>query len=140
MGCVEPKVVYQPLGESPDGELRCAVGGVRHVASERGPEAVDAAGVDDMSFLTCQQHGQESPAHEIDAVPTDVEGPLPLLLGTRDKAAATPNARIVEQQIDVCNAVLGFNFASEDVHLIRHRHIAHVAGDPDARSRLSAAQ
>ena len=78
-GAFRREVGDQRLGEALHRELGGAVGGVRHAGAERRPEAVDAAGVDDVAVVGLQQHRQEGAGAVVDAAPADVEGPLPLL-------------------------------------------------------------
>src|SRR4051794_15103531 len=98
---VETEVGDQRLREALDGELRRAVGGVGDVRAERRPEAVDAARVDDVAFLAGEQQRQERARAEVDAAPADAEGAIPLRPFIGDEAAATADAGVVEQQVDV---------------------------------------
>src|SRR3954453_5768154 len=97
---VEAQIVDERLRKSLYGELGGAVGGMRRPHADRGPEAVDAGGVDDMSLVRPHEQRQEGPHPEIDAAPADVEGSLPLRARIGEQAAAAANPRIVEQQMD----------------------------------------
>ena len=123
---VEPEIVDQRLGEALHREFGGAVGGVRHAQSDRGPEAVDAAGVDDVALVGLQQHRQEGADAEINAAPADVEGPFPLLAGVGEQAAAAADAGVVEQQMDLVGGLLLGDFVAEARELLldrrRRRH------------------
>src|SRR6516225_7346395 len=49
---VDPQIDDQRLGETLYGKFRRGVGRLRQVRPDRGPEAIDAAGVDNMAFLS----------------------------------------------------------------------------------------
>src|SRR5205814_6031988 len=51
MGSIEPQIVDQRFTESFDGELGGAVGSMRYAHSDRSPETVETAGVDDMALV-----------------------------------------------------------------------------------------
>ena len=77
-GAFTRRSMMQRLGEALHRELGRAVGGVREPGPERGPEAVDAAGVDDVALVRRDQHRQERARAVVDAAPADPEGALPL--------------------------------------------------------------
>jgi hypothetical protein len=93
---VDAQIGDQRLGEAFDGEFCRAVGGVRDARPDRGPEAVDAARVDDMAFLGLLQHRQKRTRAVVDAAPADVKGALPFLAAVRKHAAAAADPGIVE--------------------------------------------
>ena len=55
-GAFDPQIGDQRFGEPLDGESRSRIGGVRDAWPDRGPKAVDAAGVDDVALLGVLQH------------------------------------------------------------------------------------
>ena len=117
---VQPQVSDQGLGETFDGEFGRAVGGVRHARPQAGPEAVDAADVDDAAAGPRHQQRQERPGAEVDATPADVEAALPsftLVALAGDKAAAAADAGVVEQQVDVRAVVRRQHFGLEGQHV-----------------------
>ena len=105
-GALSLQIGDQRLGEALHRELRRAVGGVRHARPERRPEAVDAAGVDDVRLRRPSAASAGTRACRVDAAPADVERPLPLLAAVGDHAAAAADAGVVEQQVDPVGAVL----------------------------------
>src|SRR6516162_9864209 len=78
---------------------------MRYARADRGPEAVDAAGIDDVAFLRLLQHRQEGAGAVVDAAPADVERLFPLLAAMREHAAATANTGIVEEKMELIGAV-----------------------------------
>src|SRR5258705_499322 len=70
------------------------------------PEAVDAAGVDQVPLGALQQQGQEHARAVVHAEPADVEGPLPVGARVADEAAGSADAGVVEHQVDVIGRVL----------------------------------
>jgi hypothetical protein len=48
---VDSQIGNQRLGETLDREFRRGIGRLRQVRSDRGPEAIDAAGVDNVALL-----------------------------------------------------------------------------------------
>ena len=87
---VDPQIGDQRLGETLYGKFCRGIGRLRQVRSDRGPEAVDAAGVDNVAFLGLQQQRQESARTVVDAAPADVEGPLPFLAAVGDRLPPPP--------------------------------------------------
>src|SRR6516225_6457005 len=98
---MERQVGDQSFGKTFYRELCGAIGRVRTVRSERGPEAVDAAGVDDVAFIRAPQQRQKSARAVIDAVPADAERLFPFGAVTIDKDSAAADPGIVEQKMDV---------------------------------------
>src|SRR5271166_2790571 len=96
----------QRLREALHRELRRAIRGVRDARSNRRPEAVDAAGVDDVRPVCLLQHRQKAAGAKIDAAPADVEGPFPRLAAVGEHAAPATDAGIVEQQMDLVRCLL----------------------------------
>ena len=76
---VDPQIGDQRLGEPLDREFRGRIGGMRDAWPDRGPKAVDAAGVDDVALLGVLQHRQKRAGAVIDAAPADVERALPFV-------------------------------------------------------------
>src|SRR5215831_13439414 len=74
---VDPQISDQRLREPLDREFRGRIGGMRDAWPDRGPKAVDAAGVDDVALLGLLQHRQKHAGAVIDAAPADVERALP---------------------------------------------------------------
>src|SRR2546423_9064863 len=106
MGSVEPEIVDQRFAESFDREFGGAVGSMRYAHSHGSPETVDTAGVDDVTLVGLDQHWKEGADSEIDATPADVERSFPLLPRVGEKAAAAPDAGIIEQQVDLVGGLL----------------------------------
>ena len=67
---VDPQIGDQRLGEPLDREFRGRISGMRDAWPDRGPKAVDAAGVDDVALLGVLQHRQKRARTVIDAAPT----------------------------------------------------------------------
>ena len=126
------KVGHQRLGEALHGELRGAVGGVRHARHQRGPEAVGAGGVDDVALVGAHQHRQERPARIVDAEPVDLEDTVPLLPVGQHEAAAAADARVVEEQVDAVGVVLARHVFGEAPYLRFVSDVGDVAGEGHA--------
>ena len=133
---VEPQIVDQRFGETLHRELGGAVGGVRYAHSHGSPEAIDAAGVDDMALVGLHQHGQEGAHSEIDATPADVEGSFPLLAGIGEQTAAAADAGIIEQQVDLVGGLLLDDLVTEARQLILDRDVGDMRGDAQALRQL----
>jgi hypothetical protein len=58
--CVDPQISDQRFGETLYGKFRRGIGRLRQVWSDRGPEAVDAAGVDNVALLGLQSSGRKA--------------------------------------------------------------------------------
>ena len=114
---VDPEIGNQRLGEALHRELRRGIGGMRHVGSDRGPETVHAAGVDDVCLIRGAQHRQEGPRVQIDATPTDVEGAFPFRALADDHTPAATDTSVVEQQVNAIGSVLGRNLVTETKHV-----------------------
>jgi hypothetical protein len=114
------------------GKFRRGIGRLRQVRSDRGPEAVDAAGVDIVAFLGLQQQRQESARTVVDTAPADVEGPLPFLAAVGDQAAAAADTGIVEQQMDPIGGVTVGDLGAEALHLREVGHLGDMRRDPQA--------
>ena len=80
---VDPEVLEQRLGEALHGELRRAVGGVRDAGTERCPETVHAAGVDEVAVVAGDEQRDEGPCAVVDAAPADRERLVPLRRAAR---------------------------------------------------------
>lgn len=137
--CIEPEVIDQCFGESLDGKFGRTIGRMRYVAPKRCPESIDTAGIHNVPLTALEQHGQKRPAKIVDAVPADIECPLPLFPRAVNETAATTNTGIVEQQIDVTGLVLFLDLLPECLHLVFCGNIAAMGGYPDTlRGFLSA--
>ena len=136
---VHGEIGDQGLGETLHRELGGAVGGVRHARAERGPEAVDAAGIDNVRLVGRLQHRQERPGAEIDPAPADVEGPLPLVARSGDDAAATTDPGVVEQQMDVVEVEVAGQMIAEIQDLVLVGDVRHIGADPCALGRIGLA-
>src|ERR1035437_9294975 len=129
---VQPEIVDQRFGETLHGEFGGAVGGVRHAHSKRGPEPVDAGGIDDVALVGLYQHRQEGADAEIDPAPADVEGLFPLLPGVGEQAAAAADAGVVEQQMDLVGRLLLDDLIAEALELVLDRDVGDMGGDAQA--------
>ena len=133
---VEPEIVHQRLGKSLHREFGGAVGGVRHAHANRGPEPVDARCVDDVPLVGLHQQRQEGADAEIDAAPADVEGALPLLARIGEQAAATADAGVVEQQMDLVGRLLLGQFIAKTLELVLDRDVGDMRGDAQPLRQL----
>src|SRR6202035_4207703 len=102
---VEPELAYQRFGKALHGEFRRTISRMRHVGPEACPKAVDAARVDDVPFIGLLQHRHKGACAKIDAAPADVEGFFPLVTRVGEEAAATADAGVVEEEIDLVGAL-----------------------------------
>src|SRR4051794_15632446 len=98
--------------------------------THRGPEAVDTAGVDEVTFLGRDQQGKERATPAIDAVPADVECLFPLVPRIIEEALPANDSGVVEQQIDVIGAVLGDYGIPEGEDVPFQRNVAGVRCHP----------
>src|SRR5581483_5656315 len=115
--------------------------GVRHAHADGGPKTVDAGGVDDVSLVGLEQQRHESAHAEIDAAPADNEGALPTLAAAGNDAAATADAGIVEQEMDLVGLLLVDQLVAEADVMRFDRDIGDMGGDAQAlRQLLSFAQ
>src|SRR6516225_3219963 len=105
---------------------------MRYARADRGPEAVDAAGIDDMAFLRLLQHRQEGAGAVVDAAPADVERLFPLLAAMREHAAATANTGIVEEKMELIGAVPLGDLVAKSRYLRRVGHVGGVHGYPQS--------
>ena len=90
---------------------------MRRVGSDRGPETVHAAGVDDVRLIRGAQHWQEGAGVQVDTTPADVEGTFPFGPLVDDHASAAADTGVVEQQVDAIGGVLGSNLVTEPQHV-----------------------
>jgi len=97
--------------------------------SDRRPEAVRAAGVDDVALVGALQHRQEGAGAVIYATPADVECPFPLVAAVGDHAAAATDAGVVEQQMNLVRAVALCDLVAKSLHLRGVGHVGKVSGD-----------
>src|SRR5438874_2161277 len=132
MGSVEPEIVDQRFAESFDREFGGAVGSMRYAHSHGSPEAVDTAGVDDVTLVGLDQHRQEGADSEIDATPADVEGSFPLLAGVGEQTAAAADASIIEQQVDLVGGLPLGDLVAEARQLIIYRDIGETGRSAQA--------
>ncbi len=126
---VEPEIVDQRLGKSLYREFGGAVGGVRRAEPDRGPEPVDARGIDDMALVGLEQHRQEGADPQVNPAPANVEGPFPLLARAGEQAAAAADPGVVEQQMDPVGRLLLGDFIAEALELVLDRDVGDVSGD-----------
>src|SRR6516165_885696 len=129
---VDPQIGDQRLGETLYGKFRRGIGRLRQVRPDRGPKAVDAAGVDNVTLLGLQQQRQESARTVVDAAPADIEGPLPFLTAVDDQAAATADTGIVEQQMDPVGGLTVGDLGAEALHLREVGHVGDMRRDAQA--------
>src|SRR5947207_1703738 len=80
---------------------RRAVGGVRDAGTERRPEPVHTARVDDVRVVAGDDQIGEGAHAVVDAAPADGEGLVPRVAWTREEAVPATDAGVVEQQVDV---------------------------------------
>ena len=132
MRCVEREVGDQRFGEALHRELRGAIRGMRTGRPERGPETVDAAGVDDVVRVGLLHYRQEGAGAVVDAAPAHVERPLPLLAAVGDHAAAAANSGVVEQQVDLVGVVAVCDLIAKSLYLRRVGHVGDMVGDAQA--------
>src|SRR5262249_61968564 len=78
---------------------------MRDAWPDRGPKAIDAAGVDNVAFLGVLQHRQKRAGAVIDAAPAGVERALPCVAAIGNHAAAAADTGVVEQQVDLVGLV-----------------------------------
>ena len=133
---VQPEIGHQRFGEPLHREFRGAVGGVGDAGADRGPEAVDAGGVDDVALVGLHQHRQEGADAEIDPAPADVEGPFPLLARVGEQAAAAADAGVVEQQMDPVGRLLLGQLVAKARQLVLDRDVGDMGGDAQALRQL----
>src|SRR6516162_4104542 len=98
---IKGEVGDQRFGKTLHCKFCGAICGVRSARPERGPKAVDAAGVDDVALVRLLQQRQKDPCAVIGAVPANAEGLFPFCPVAIDKAAASANTGIVEQKMDM---------------------------------------
>ncbi|MGY4312482.1 hypothetical protein ACVWW1_001785 [Bradyrhizobium sp. JR3.5] len=79
---------------------------------------------------------QEGADAEIDAAPADVEGALPLLARVGEQAAATADAGVVEQQMDLVGRLLLDQLIAKTLVVILDRDVGNVGGDSQALRQL----
>ena len=84
---------------------------------DRGPKAVDAAGVDDVALLGVLQHRQKRAGAVIDAAPADVERALPFVAAIGKHAAAAADTGVVEQQVDLVGLLTVGNLVAKPLDL-----------------------
>src|SRR4029078_6313589 len=90
--CVEAQVGDQCLGETLHGELCRAVRGVRDVRTERRPEAVHAACVDEVTRVARDEQRQEGTRAVVDTSPVDTKRSLPLFTVAQQETATASYA------------------------------------------------
>ena len=127
---VDAEVFEQGLGEALHRELRRAVGGVRNAGAERAQNPFTLLVLTRWPSVLATSSGHERAAAVVDARPVDRERLVPLLAITGDEAAATADAGVVEQQIDVVGVVLFDDRIVESLHRVFVGHVADVGRDP----------
>src|SRR5215467_10386534 len=105
---------------------------MRDARPDRGPKAVDAAGVDDVALLGVLQHRQKRAGAVIDAAPADVERALPFVAAVGHHAAATADTGVVEQQVDLVGLVTVGNLVAKPLDLRLVSDIDDVRRDAQA--------
>src|SRR6516225_9803583 len=110
--------------------FRSRIGGMRDAWSDRGPKAVDDAGVDDVALLGVLQHRQQRAGAVIDATPADVERALPFVAAVGNHAAAAADTGVVEQQVDLVGLVTVGNLVAKALDLRPVGDIDDVRRDP----------
>src|SRR6185295_3246261 len=104
--------------------------------ADGGPEAVDAGCVDDMSLVRLHHQRQEGADAEINAAPADVEGALPLLERVGEQAAATADAGIVEQEMDLVGRLLLDQLIAKTLEMVLNRNVGDMRGDAQPLRQL----
>ena len=126
---VDPQIGDQRLAESLDGIFRGRIGSMRDAWPNRGPKAVDAAGVDDVALLGVLQHRQKSAGAVVDAAPADVERAFPFVAAIGDHAATAADTGVVEQQVDFVGLVTVGNLVPKPLDLRPVANIGDVRRD-----------
>ena len=129
---VDLEIGDQRLGEAFHCEFRRRIGGMRNARSDRRPEAVDAAGVDDVALVRFQHHRQEGAGAVVDPAPAHVERPFPLLAAMGEHAAAAADTGIVEEEMDLVGPVPLGDFVAKSLDLRRVGHIGEMRRDAQA--------
>ena len=99
---------------------------------DRRPETVDAAGIDDVTFLRLLQHRQEGAGAVVDPAPAHIERLFPLLTAMGEHAAAPTDTGIVEEEMELVGAVTIGDIVAKSLDLRRLGHIGEMRGDPQA--------
>src|SRR6516165_189608 len=133
---IEREVRQQSFAKTLHRKFCGAIGGMRPVTSNGGPEAVDAAGIDDVTLLGVAQQWQKGTGAVIDAVPADPERSFPFGAVAVDKAAAATDPGIVEQQMNMVGVEIALYGLGESQHLVLDRHIGRECRDARALPRL----
>src|SRR4029077_1892127 len=110
---------------------------MRDAWPDRGPKAVDAAGIDDVALLGVLQHRQKRAGAVIDAAPADVERALPFVAAVGNHAAAAADTGVVEQQVDLVGLVTVGNLVAKPLDL-RPVGVATAKSRSNAAARFSA--
>ena len=105
---------------------------MRNARPDRRPEAVDAAGIDDVALLRLQQHRQEGAGAVVDPAPAHVERPFPLLAAMGEHAAAAADTGIVEEEMDLVGAVTLGDLVAKSLDLRLVGHIGEMRRDAQA--------
>jgi hypothetical protein len=132
VGRVDLEIGDQRFGKALHRKFRGTISGVRNARPDRCPEAIDAAGVDDVALIGLLQHRQKGAGAVIDPAPTDVEGLFPLLGAVGDHAAAAADAGVVEQQVDFVCVVASGDLVAKPLHLRGVGNIGDVGGHAQA--------
>src|SRR5262249_57837827 len=103
---------------------------MRDAWPDRGPKAIDAAGVDNVAFLGVLQHRQKRAGAVIDAAPAGVERALPCGAAIGNHAAAAADTGVVEQQVDLVGLSAVSNLVAKPLDLRPVGAIADVRPDP----------
>src|SRR3954454_16572714 len=114
---VDPQISDQRLREPLDGEFRGRIGSMWDAWPDRGPEAVDATGVDDVAFLGVLQQRQKRAGAVIGAAPKDFNPAPTSVAAIGTHAAAAAETGFVEQQVDLVGLVAVANLVAKPLHL-----------------------
>src|SRR5271163_3635388 len=99
---------------------------MRNMRSDRSPETIDAAGIDDVALLRLQHHRQEGAGAVVDAAPAHVEGSFPLLAAMGEHAAAAADTGIIEEEMDLVGAVALGGLVAKSLDLRRVGHVGEM--------------
>src|SRR6516165_2312654 len=137
---IQREVRDQRLSKPLDREFCGAIGRVRTVRPERGPEAIDTAGVDDVSLIRVLEQRQKRARAVVNAVPADAKGLFPFAAVAVDKAATATDSGVVEQKMDVLGVEIAPHGVSESQHLFFDRHVGRRRRHPRPLARLRQAK
>ena len=105
---------------------------MRNTRPDRRPEAIDAAGIDDVTLFRLQQHRQESAGAVVDPAPAHIECLFPFLTAMGEHAAAAADTGIVEEEMDLVGAVTLGDLVAKFLDLRRVGHVGEMRRDAQA--------